>query len=439
MNSLKKLSPFQIIIIVVFVLLAFGGLYLFANFTGNNAANKIGAVVIWGTLPETVMTQELGTLSNVDNSYTKVTYVQIPAASFDADLANAIASGNSPDLILISQEQLLTEENKLSIIPFSSISQRSFIDTYLPENEMYLTANGTYGIPFVLDPLVLYYNKTILASAGVPLPPTTWEKVTGLTPPLTRLNPDQSIAQSTVSFGLYNNVENARAILSLLLLQSGSTITETSSIGVRSTLARDDQNASGASSATSALNFYTQFADPSRTVYSWNANFGSALQTFIAGNLAFYLGYASQEASLKAQNPNLNFDMAQIPQPQTASSATDYGLAYAFAIPKASKNPSGSFATALALGGNSVLPAAAHALSMAPSQRALLTVSPTDTFEPIYYPEALVARGWLSPAPATTDAIFSAMISNITSGRYQTHEAIPVADQALNAALPSSP
>jgi hypothetical protein len=86
----------------------------------------------------------------------------------------------------------------------------------------------------------------------------------------------------------------------------------------------------------------------------------------------------------------------------------------------------------------SVLPAAAEELSMAPSQNALLSTSPADSYSPVYYPEALIAQGWLSPSPAATDLIFSSMITSITSGQYQSKDALDAADQALTAALPSS-
>jgi ABC-type glycerol-3-phosphate transport system substrate-binding protein len=318
--------------------------------------------------------------------------VQKQSDTFDSDLANAIASGNGPDMILITQEQLLAEQSKISLIPFSSISQRTFLNTYLPEDQLYLTSTGTYGIPYVLDPLVLYYNQTLLSQAGI----------------------------------------------ALLLIQAGSPITQTSNLGIRSTLAQTNSSLTGIPPLEAALNFYTQFADPSRTVYSWNSSFPGARQAFLSGSLAMYIGYASEEPALKAANPNLSFDMAPIPQPQTAATKSDYGLAYAFALPKASRNTSGAYLTARALSDPKYLPAAAQALSMAPANRSLLTPSTSDQFAPVFYPEALISTGWLSPAPATTDSIFSAMISNINTGRYLAGPALSAASQALDAALPSS-
>jgi ABC-type glycerol-3-phosphate transport system substrate-binding protein len=443
MNALTQ-KPFQLILMAVFGLLALLGLYVFATYTGfGGSGQKIGTVVIWGTLPADAINQEIGTLSSGNKLFGKVTYVQKQVGSFDNDLANAIASGNGPDMILISQEQLLTEENKIQMIPFTSIPQRTYIDTYLPEFHLFLTSNGSYGIPFVLDPMVLYYNRTLLSQAGVATPPRSWEAVTGLAPTLTRISADHSVAQSAIALGSYGNIENARGMLSLLFLQAGSAITSMSSGSLRSTLAAPAAQSSteitpnAVSPAESALNFYTQFSDPSRTVYSWNTGFSSARQAFLAGTVALYPGFASEEPALKAANPNLPFDMAGIPQPQTAAVRTDYGLAYAFAIPKASHNTPGAYLTARALSANDLLPSVAQALFVAPANRTLLVASPSDQYAPVYYPQALIATGWLSPAPPVTDSLFSTMITNITSGRYQTHNALYTADQALTAALPS--
>jgi multiple sugar transport system substrate-binding protein len=438
MKSLTSIRPFQLILLIVFALFALFGLYFFANYNGFSSGGvKIGTVVIWGTLPQAAMQDELAALSTQNKAYAKVMYVQKDVTTFDSDLANAIASGAGPTLILISQEELLQEENKINLIPFSSIPQRTYLNTYLPEDEIYLTSDGTYGIPFTIDPLVLYYNKTLLESAGIAVPPSSWEAVTGLAPSLTRKDQNGTLLQSAIPFGEYTNVEDARGILSLLLLQSGTPITSLGTAGVRSVLTTTSaQTADGIPPAQTVLNFFTQFSDPSRTVYTWNASFPSAQQAFLAGNLALYVGYASEEPVLKAANPNLEFDMAQIPQPETATKKVDYGLAYAFAIPKASTNQSGAYLTAKALTSQTLLPNAAAELSMAPAQPALLSASPSDVYAPVYYPEALVSEGWLAPAPGTTDTIFSTMITNITSGRFQAVDALYAADQALDAALP---
>jgi len=429
-----QIKPFRIIVLAVFGLIAIVGLIMFARFDGfDNGQDAIGTVRIWGTLPEETVSSQIKKLREQRPEFANVSYTEIPLATFGAELAEALAIDEGPDMVLISQEQLASERNKLSVIPYSSISQRDFLDTFVPITELYLTDKGTYGIPILVDPLVMYYNRTLLASAGVPLPPGTWEAVLGLSDRITVRNSGQ-VTRSLLSFGEYGNVPNARAIISLLLLQAGTPITYTESGKLRGGL-KEGPSVSGTSASVSALSFYTQFSDPAKTVYSWNRSLPDARQAFLAGDLALYFGYASELPVIRAGNPNLDFDMAPVPQPSRATSRTTYGLAYAFAIPRTSQNPNGAYAAAIALANRNVQLAAANALSMVPAARAALIPSDEDRFQPVYFPEALVARGWLSPSPAVTDSIFGAMIGNITSGRMDVGQALTTANQALDSSL----
>ncbi len=427
------MKPFQIILLVVFGFLLLLGLVLFANFGGfGSSSSNVGSVTIWGTLPQSSMTPVLNALRSQSQDYAGVTYVQRQEGTFDTDLAEAIASGSGPDLVLITQEQLATEQNKLMVVPFSAISERTYLDSYLPIDELFLAADGTYGIPLAVDPLVLFYNRTMLSAGGVATPPTSWEAVTGLAERLSQTS-GGAVAVSTIPFGTYENVEDARAIVSLLLLQAGNPITTVSNGAIQGQLTNG--GSSGVAPAESALAFYTQFSDPVKTVYSWNRAISSARQAFLAGNLAFYPGFASELPGLAAANPNLDFDMAPIPQPQTSAQKLTYGKAYAFAVPKASKNIIGAETVAFALANPSLAATVAQSLFMAPATRASLTPAADDRYAPVYYPQALIARGWLSPSPADTDRIFSTMISSITSGRTTIGQALSEANQSIDAAF----
>lgn len=431
-----KVRPIQIVVTAVFAVLALVGLYFFATFSGFTGGREpVGSVVIWGTLPGRAVEQALNTLQASDRRFASVSYREQPAATFDDDLADAIASGRGPDLILISQEQLLVEEPRLEVLPFSSISERDYVDAFVPITELFLSESGMYGVPVAVDPLVLYYNRTLLANAGAARPPSTWEAVTGLASRMTERTEGGGIGRSAIALGEYGNVTNARGILSLLFLQAGSSVTSGTPSGIRSALKRAASAEYGGSSSESAVTFYTQFADPAKTVYSWNRAKGASRQAFLAGETALYLGYASELPQLQAANPNLDFDIAPAPSPATAQNRVTYGLAYAFAVPKASKNKAGAFEVATTIAtGDAALDLAANA-HMAPALRGALDEGGNDRYAEVYYPEALIARGWLSPAPSVVDEIFGTMIGNITSGRYDASGALDFADASLNEAL----
>lgn len=433
---MANLKPFQVIIMGVFGFIALLGLFLFANFQGfSSGAAQVGTVSIWGTLPADKMSMALIAFREAHQEYSKVTYTARPQESFDADLAEAIATGQGPDLIILTQEDLLAAEAKLSPIPSSDFSERDFRDNYLPIHELYLIQGGTYAIPFLVDPLVLYYNRPILASSGAARPPATWEAVTGLAATVNQQTDAQTVTRSLIALGTYENVENARAILSLLFLQAGYGISERTATGVRSSLGDSKDDVFGMTPSESALNFYTEFANPGKTVYSWNRSLPNSRQAFVAGDLALYLGFASERAELAAANPNLDFDMSAAPAPGTNATRTTYGRAYAFAIPRATQNADGALTVALTLSDQDSGPLFARAFGMVPAHRGALSPLAGDLYEPVYYPEALVARGWLSPAPIDTDRIFATMVGNVLSGREGISNAITTTNESLNAAF----
>lgn len=433
---MQDLKPFQIVIMVIFGLIALVGLFLFATFKGfNSGVAPVGTVEIWGTLPERAVQDTIMNVRNAHGELEAVTYYEYAEQSFDRELSDAIAAGRGPDMIIISQEQLSAEEDKIQLLENSATSVRTFRDLYLPEAELFLSGKGAYGIPFVLDPLVLYYNRTHVTGAGAVSAPATWEAVAGLSPALTRMDQAGGIARSGIALGTYENIENARALISLLLMQAGYTITERTTEGTRSTLSRQAGRSFGVEPAVSAVGYYLQFANPAKTSYTWNRALPSARQAFLAGEVSLYPGFASEEPLISGGNPNLDFDMAPIPQPATSEVRMTYGRLYAFAIPKASKNAQGAYRVAIALTGSDTLPLFARALSMAPAQRALLVPEDGNIFEPVFYPQALIARGWLSPSIEDTDGLFATMVSSVTTGRQDVPSAITTLDQAITAAL----
>jgi ABC-type glycerol-3-phosphate transport system substrate-binding protein len=430
-----KARPFQIIVMAIFAVLALIGVFFFATFSGFTGGKEpIGTVVIWGTMPRDAVNEGLRDLQLSDRRFTTVSYVERPAATFDADLADAIASGEGPDLILVHQEHLIAEQNRISLIPSSSLSERNYVDIFLPITELYLTDEGTYAIPLAVDPLVLYYNRTLLAGAGAALPPSTWEAVTGLATRLSSRSSDGGIIRSAIALGEHQNITNANAIISLLLLQAGSPITQYSQNGLISSL-KNTAAGYGQASAESAISFYTQFADPVKTVYSWNRAMPESRQAFLAGDTALYLGFASELPGLQAANPNLDFDIAPVPGPATVEQRVTYGRVYAFMIPKVSENRSGAYTVAIALASKAAGVLTADAASMVPAQRNAVNKGSDDRYASVFYPEALIARGWLSPDPIILDDIFGTMIGNVTSGRSTVQTALDIADASLNEAL----
>lgn len=430
-----KISLFQGILYGVFGLAALIGLFVFATYTGKNSgASTVGPVVVWGTLPKAGIQATLTAAAQSDTTLKSVSYVEKNSATLSNDLATAIATGAAPDLILASQEELLALSKFITPIPLATLSASTFTNTFIEGGQIFAAPGGYWGIPFLVDPLVLFSNRSILSSNGIARPPATWEALTGLVPGIAILTPSRQITRGLIALGTYDNVHDARGILSTLFLQTGVPISSFSANG-NLTANLGQTSSSGVPSGKAVLGFYTQFTDPSKVSYTWNASLPDSQQAFSNGDLALYLGYASEARYLRAANPNLNFNVTSVPQPATATMKSVYGLVYAFMIPRGAKNPTGAYAAAALLTNSAEQTVAAAQTGLAPATLNQLASAPADPVAAVAYAEALYARGWLSPSAENTDLVFSGMIGNVISGRSSLDTALVSAEQSLSALL----
>jgi len=430
-----KISLFQGILFGVFIFAALVGLFVFATYSNSgNSGGSVGTVVIWGILPAEGMQSALSTAAQTEPLLKNVSYVQRDSATLANDLASAIATGSAPDLVLASQEQLRSIAKFIAPISSSALSASTFTNTFVEEGGLFAGPGGYYGIPFLVDPLVLFSNRAILASSGIAKPPTTWEALMGLVPSVAILSPSRQISRGLIALGTYDNVHNARGILSALFIQAGVPISSYSSGGALSANLGTNTS-SGVPSGESVLGFYTQFADPSKVSYTWNASLPDSQQAFKNGDIALYLGYASEAKFFKSANPNLNFTVTPLPQTATATIKSAFGLIYALMIPRGANNSSGAYQTAVLLTNVAEQNVAASATGLAPVVLNELATMPTDSVAAVAYAEALYSKGWLSPAPASTDTVFSGMITDVISGRSSLSVALVSAERSLSALL----
>ncbi|MDP2655189.1 MAG: extracellular solute-binding protein [bacterium] len=429
-----KMSLFQVILIGVFGLGALIGLFVFATYTSNGSGEQIGSVVIWGVLSEDDIQATLTTIGQTNTDLKNVSYVQKNPATLASDLASAIATGASPDLVLASQEDIRTLAKFITPISLGTLSINTFTSTFIEGAGVFSAPGGYYGIPFLVDPLVLFYNRSILSSNGIAKPPATWESLTGLVPNVAILTPTRQIKRGLIALGTYDNVNNARGILSSLFLQTGAPLSFYSANGLLS--ANLGSTADGGVPAGQAvLGFYTQFTDSSKVSYTWNASLPNSRDMFLVGDLALYLGHVSEARYLRSANPNLNFNVALLPQRATAQVKNVYGNIYSFMISRGAKNGAGAYQVAVILSNSDEQSVASSLTGLAPVNLNVLATTPIDPIATVAYSEALYTHGWLSPAPEDTDVIFSSMINNVISGRLTLEAALGSAERALTALL----
>lgn len=437
--SPMNLRPFQIILLGIFAALAVGGLIFFAVFRGfGGEANPYGASVeIWGTLDARVFDSVMSAIRDDDDNFHVVSYLEKDSRTFHDELTNAVAEGRGPDAIVLSSNFLVSERAKLYPIPYETLPLRDIKDRYVDGAEIFSLSDGTYGFPFAVDPLVMYWNRDLFASAGLATPPATWEQMVSETVPMlteVKQSPIFSVEQAALAFGEYANVQNASEVLIMLLSQAGSPLITENADGYTALI---NQSAGQATRppADAALDFYTQFANPARPVYTWNRSLPQDRNAFLAEDLALYFGFGSEYASLRAGNPNFNFDAARIPQGSGVSIKKSYGVFYGLSILRSSDNFAGTYLALAKLNEGERASALAEGLGLAPVHRSALALGVADPFLQTMYTMALIARGFLNPSPAATEDIIKTMIEDVTSGRSRVSEAASDAAARFNRLL----
>jgi ABC-type glycerol-3-phosphate transport system substrate-binding protein len=447
-----KSSPFQIVLLALFGGLAVAGVFIFALVVsgGNNSA--VGQVTVWGTFDESRVQAVIRAAAETDDRLTGVTYVRKDPTTYENDLVNALASGTGPDLFFLSQDWAYHDAGKTIHIPSSSLSATQFSNTFLDAAAPFLMPDGVIAVPLVADPLVLFWNKDLLAAGGLTVPPRYWDEYLGIMQKLTTKSDSGEILKSGIALGEYRNVTDAKDILAALILQAGGSITTADGAGkVTSTLSPQQGNASQPGLA--ALRFYTSFADPSQDVYSWNRSLPDAVTAFAQGNVAFYIGHASESSSIKQTNPNLSFAMAPVPQVRSAPKLVDTARVYGLAVPRTAKNPQGGLTVAYIFASPSVSQGFASVLGMASALRAVASASTVTnpnanagtlqallatapkTDQDLINGQAYLSMPWIDPDPIATGDIFRAMIEDTVSGALKPQDALTRADKAMNQLL----
>lgn len=414
--------------LAIFGIMVFSGMIKIGS--NKNEAGALGTVIIWGTEKSQNLAQAMDDFNKANPTFI-VKYVQKYPETFDQDLLEALATGTGPDMFFLSDDLALKYSNKIYTIPYASYPLATFKNNFARAGEVFLTSKGMLAFPMVIDPLVMYYNRSTLDANNIVYPPTTWDQFQSLVPVITKKDNTNKIIKSTVAMGQFSNVLHAKDILATLFMQVGNPIVSEKDGTFFSAL----DTSSAKYDLGSILTFYTDFTNPLKDVYSWNRALPNSLDTFSSENLAFYFGYASELTSLVSRNPNQNFLAAPMPQIKNANLKLTYAHVTGIAISSFSKNFNTAFTAASLMATGNFAGAYAKAIGAVPARRDLLAVKQTDAFSPIFYSSALFGASWLDPSTSDTDNIFRNMIDSVLSNNMTADEAVKDSSGKLNILL----
>ena len=455
------------IILIIITLLATSGFGCKLASEEEIAASKSVALEFWGVFDESDAYDSLISSYRSRHPNVQINYKMYRFDEYEDSLLDALAEDRGPDIFMVHNSWVRGYEAKIYPLPSSlnisyietsgeglgqkttiSVEQEASLtlrqmrdqfvdvvynDVVLPiwneKTEAY--DNKIMGIPLSVDTMTLYYNRDILNAAGIAQPPPTWQQFQEHVKSITKLDKDGDIAQSAASIGTSQNVERAADILSILMMQNGTQMTNDAGFATFHQTpdilaSRDEPPGYG------ALRFYTDFANPAKEVYTWNDGFIDSLDAFAAGETAFFFGYSYHLPQIRTKAPKLNFGIARLPQLE-GNPEINYANYWINTVSQKSENPDFAWDFIQFMAEEGHVKPYLDTTKKPTALRALQAEQLEDLDLSVFAAQILTARDWYRGVDADAmERAFEELIDSQVYGTMELNDAIKLAASKIN-------
>jgi multiple sugar transport system substrate-binding protein len=399
---------------------------------GRKSSRPEGELKVWGVFDEPAAYQEIFAKFKRETGIT-AEYIQKDSATYESELVNALAAGRGPDVFMINNAWLGKHFDKLFPAPTTLITPASVRELYPDVVTQDFVASGqVWALPLFVDTLALFYNRQLFNQAGIAFPPATWEEVVDLVPKLRRLNENGLLEEQAIAMGTAFNINRASDILAALMLQVGSPIVDRDRL--EAVFSRSTDFTKG-SVGQYALEFYLQFADPSKKTFTWTSEEHYSIDAFSEGTLAMMLSYAFQIPTIRAKGPFVDFGVSFLPQPQGRRDRVDYANYWGFAVSSQSRRKAEAWQLISFMTRTDNARIYLQKTGRPPALRQLIQENINQPVMGIFSRQALTAKSWFQPDPAEVEKIFSAMVESTRRGELSPGAAVERAANQINLLL----
>jgi multiple sugar transport system substrate-binding protein len=415
-------SKLKIIIFIIVLLFILGLATVF--FGCRESPGKKVTLEFWGVFDDSDIYQPLiddfnREYPNITIKYTKKTY-----QDYEKDLLETMAAGRGPDIFMLHNTWLPRYQDKIWPVSSKLITlkefQESFVDVAVDD---FVLGGDIWAIPLYVDTLALYYNKDIFNTVGIPEPPETWEEFMADVEKLTIRDTRGNIIRAGAAIGTARNVNRSTDILSLLMLQSG-----TQMVDQEKTKATFDRSVSLEGMTfypgERALQFYTDFANPLKSVYTWNTRMHYSIDAFYEGQTAMMFNYSYHLPTIRAKSPYLNFAVAPLPQIKTSEVDVNYANYWGLTVSKNSEAAEQAWRFIVWLSQKENTKKYLEAAKKPTARRDLIAWQKDDLDLGVFARQALTAHSWYQVDSSAIETILADMIESVVLGEATVKEAI---------------
>ncbi len=397
----------------------------------NTPPNRV-PISVWGVFDDAEsMRPFLQAFSNNEVPGAKVDYKKkSPVDQYENELLSALAEGRGPDVFLIHSSWLPRWKNRLLPAPQTVATEKQVREAFVDLVGQDVIMEGrVMAMPLFMDTLALYYNKDIFNTAGVARAPKTWTEVMEIVKRTTKSNSTETnqIDQHGITLGAGKNVNRASDILSILMMQNGVEMVD------KNGLPAFGENPD----AIRALEFFTDFANPVKDVYTWNERSDYSIDSFAEGEAAMMVNYSYHIETIKAKNPRLNFGIAPIPQVEIGNRDNPpktYGGYWLLAVSKQTTSPEVAWSFVRFMAGANQARQYIEKSGYPPARRDLVAEMQNDPRIGVFAGQSLYATSWKQADNHLVDSLFVKAIDEVVSGQDTAEGALRRAAEQLKAA-----
>ncbi len=262
---------------------------------GGGGSTKEVTLTYWGLWEEETLIKPLIDLYKQKNPNVTVKYLKMTPENYREKLVARSKSNQGPDIFRFHNTWLPEIKEIVSPLPSSIMPNEEFEKTFYPVAQKDLkVGNYYYGIPLMVDGLVLIYNNNLLKKAGIVSAPSTWDDITEIVPKLTVKDQSGNLITSGIAIGTSSNIDHFSDIFGLLLLQNGGNLGTIDS-----------------AEGTGALEIFRKFAESPQGY--WNDNMPASTMAFIQEKVAIIIAPSWQLLTIKAANPDIDLKVVPVP------------------------------------------------------------------------------------------------------------------------------
>lgn len=275
---------------------------LFRIFSGTKAPGtqsvsptKAVTLTYYGLWEPSSVMQPVISAFETKNPGIKIDYQLQSSQDYQDRLKTTLDSSNSPDVVRLHTTWLPLFAAYLLPAPPNTLSATELGTNFYPiVSKLLVASNQVYGAPMTAESLGLFVNTAMLQQKQLQ-PPKTWEDLLTVAKAVREVDPiTGKIIRAGVALGNTSNVDSWPDIVSLMLLQSGVSLTDIQGPEVAIT-----------------LTYYTDFVTKHKV---WDETMPPSTVAFANEKVAMMIAPSWKARDIKAINPSLSWQVVPVPQ-----------------------------------------------------------------------------------------------------------------------------